>query len=80
MTSLPIRLTSVTEIKAFVEMTGQVTGDVDVRCGRYLVDGKSIMGMFSLDLSQPVTVEFHGEADQAQALSEALKPFLVVDP
>lgn len=57
MTSFAVQLTSVADIKEFVDAANRLDCDVDVICGRYLVDGKSIMGLFSIDLSQPVEVE-----------------------
>ena len=48
--------------------------DVDLTSGRYTVDAKSIMGIFSLDLSKPLTMEVHSD-DCADFLNE-IKPFL----
>ena len=52
--------------------------DVDLAAGRYLVDAKSIMGIFSLDLSKPVNVQIHSDARaaDAEALAEALQVFV----
>lgn len=46
-----------TKISRFVRLSSTVTTSVDVVSGRYRVDGKSIMGLFSLDLSKPFVVE-----------------------
>ena len=65
MTTFPVQLTSVSDIKAFVDAANRLDCDVDVECGRYLVNGKSIMGLFSIDLSAPVQVQVHGSQAQS---------------
>ena len=79
MTSFPIQLTSVSDIKAFVDAASRLDCDVDVICGRYLVDGKSIMGLFSIDLSEPIQVQVQVQGSQAQAdiFKGAIQKFLV---
>ncbi len=52
-----LTLSSVNDVKNFVDAASGCPCDVDVIAGRYLVNGKSIMGLFSIDLSQPVEVE-----------------------
>lgn len=61
MTSVQIRLSSVQEIRSFVEKVCRYNMDVDLSSGRYIVDAKSIMGIFSLDLANPVMVTVHGD-------------------
>ena len=65
MTTFPIQLNSVSDIKFFVDAAMRMDCDIDVTCGRYLVDGKSIMGLFSIDLSAPIEVEVQGTQAQA---------------
>lgn len=77
MTTFPIQLTSVSDIKAFVDAATHLDCDVDVMCGRYLVDGKSIMGLFSIDLSEPIQVHVHGSQAQADLFASAISRFLV---
>lgn len=77
MTSFSIQLTSVSDIKFFVDAASRLDCDVDVICGRYLVDGKSIMGLFSIDLSQPIFVEVRGTAAQAEIFRGSIRQFLV---
>ena len=52
-----IRLNTLTEVKEFNAAAAQIPGDVDLRSGRYCVDAKSIMGIFSLNLGRDLTVE-----------------------
>lgn len=56
-----IILRSVNDIKDFVSIVSRFSDDVDVSSNRSIVDGKSIMGLFSLDLSKPVEVTTVGE-------------------
>ena len=57
MAQITIRLNTLTEVKEFNAAAAQIPGDVDLRSGRYCVDAKSIMGIFSLNLGRDVTVE-----------------------
>ena len=52
----------------------QFPNDVDVSSAQYVVDGKSILGVFSLNLEKPLTVKFHGEvAPELQAKLDEFK-------
>lgn len=57
MAQITIRLNTLTEVKEFNAAAAQIPGDVDLRSGRYCVDAKSIMGIFSLNLGRDLTVE-----------------------
>ena len=61
------------DVQKFVNIVNRYSFDVDLTSGRYIVDAKSIMGIFSLDLSKPITLEIH--SDNADALEEELKSF-----
>lgn len=61
--SQPILLDSIGKVKDFVKQTSKFTGTVYVNSGRYIVDGKSLMGVFSLDLSKPVSVDYSDDDD-----------------
>lgn len=69
-----IKLTVVTDVQELVKIVTAFNGDVDLRSGRYLVDAKSIMGIFSLDLSKPIDVIVDNEED-ADILFEKLDKF-----
>lgn len=69
-----IKLTAVTDVQELVKIVTAFNGDVDLRSGRYLVDAKSIMGIFSLDLSKPIEVIVDNE-DAADALFAKLDKF-----
>lgn len=71
-----IDLCSIKSVKDFVNVTNVFTGDVILKSDRYVVDGKSIMGIFSLDLSKPIEVEISPveRTDEFKALA---KDFIV---
>lgn len=70
MEPIRIRLHTIEDVKLFVSAANMQTSDIDVESGRYLVDAKSLLGLFSLDLTKPVDVVVHGtEADKAKFAS-----------
>ncbi|MGI6779007.1 MAG: HPr family phosphocarrier protein [Acetivibrionales bacterium] len=71
-----ITLKSINDVKDFVNIVNKYDFDVDLTSGRYVVDGKSIMGIFSLDLSKPIKVEAYAD-DDANQLYYELKSFVV---
>ncbi|MBE7047801.1 MAG: HPr family phosphocarrier protein [Ruminococcaceae bacterium] len=74
MSAFNIMLSSINDVKEFVNIVNRYNFDVDLTSGRYVVDAKSIMGIFSLDLSKAIKVEVH--SDNAEAFIEELKPFI----
>ena len=74
-TETKIRLSSIEDVRNFVELVRQFEGDIDLASGRYIVDAKSIMGIFSLDLMKPITLTAYGEA--SEQLIKDLAPYIV---
>ncbi|WP_432649379.1 HPr family phosphocarrier protein [Huintestinicola sp.] len=70
-----IMLATINDVKNFVSEVSLCDYDVDLLSGRYAVDAKSIMGIFSLDLSKPITLEAH--TDDASEFFENIKQFIV---
>lgn len=64
MTSISILLATINDVKEFVGIVSQFDYDIDLVSGRYAVDAKSIMGIFSLDLSKPIKVNIHSDSPQ----------------
>ena len=64
-----IKLNSITDVKEFVNITFKAENDVDLICGKYHIDGKSIMGIFSLELDRPIEMEM-SDADMAKLKSQ----------
>ena len=75
MNSVQISLNSIEKVKSFVYDIARFEADFDLVSGRYVIDAKSIMGIFSLDLSKPITLNIH--ADDTTAILETLKPYIV---
>ena len=71
-----IILDNVDKVKAFVMTVSKYPGDATLTSGRYVVDAKSIMGIFSLDLSKPIDLAIHAESNMDEIM-EVLKPYLV---
>ena len=76
MKSVKISLNSIDKVKAFVNEVTKFDSDFDLVSGRYVIDAKSIMGIFSLDLSKPIDLNIHNDA-KADTIVNALKPFIV---
>ena len=72
-----VALTSIDDVKHFVDAASRCPCEVDVLSGRYVINAKSIMGLFSLDLSQPVQVEVHGTDAQRGAFQADVAAFRV---
>ena len=75
MKSAKIRLSTIAEVRDFVNIVTAFDGDVDLVSGKYTVDGKSIMGIFSLDLLDPITVNV--EDKDADELFKKIAAFIV---
>lgn len=71
-----VLLTSVADVKRFVDVAAAYPYDVDVSTERYIVNGKSIMGLFSIDLAKPVTVKLHQAGPEADAMKAAPANFI----
>ena len=76
MKTVKISLNSIDKVKAFVNTIAHYDEDFDLVSGRYVIDAKSIMGIFSLDLSKPIDLNIHGSSEDSDSL-EALKPYIV---
>ena len=75
MKSFNIMLRSITDVKDFVNIVNKYEFDVDLSSGRYVVDAKSIMGIFSLDLSKPIKLEAH--TDDGEDCIKEIEKFIV---
>ena len=76
MKTVQISLNSIGKVKSFVNSITQFDFDFDLISGRYVIDAKSIMGIFSLDLSKPINLAIHTE-ENLDDIMEVLKPYLV---
>lgn len=76
MKEVQISLNSIDKVKSFVNDITKFDYDFDLVSGRYVIDAKSIMGIFSLDLSKSITLNIHAESG-VEDVMETLKPYLV---
>ena len=76
MKTVKISLNSIDKVKSFVNTISQFDYDFDLVSGRYVIDAKSIMGIFSLDLSKPIDLTVHAEGDAEDVMS-TLKDYIV---
>lgn len=76
MKTAKISLNSIDKVKAFVNEISKFDCDFDLVSGRYVIDAKSIMGIFSLDLSKPIDLNIHAE-DNVDQIMTVLKPYLI---
>ena len=76
MKTVRISLNSIDKVKSFVNDLAKFDVDFDLVSGRYVLDAKSIMGIFSLDLSKPIDLAIHTE-DNLNEILEALKPYII---
>lgn len=74
MHTVQVNLNSVEKVRAFVNSVNTFNSEFDLVSGRFVIDAKSIMGILSLDLSKPITLNIYSDDD---AIMESLKPFLV---
>ena len=71
-----IHLKEINDVYKLVNILVGFEGDVDLESGRYKVDGKSILGIFSLDLRQPIKLTYEKE-EGAEKLRSQLEPFII---
>lgn len=81
MQKVDIKLSLAENVKTFVNIVNRYAFDMDLRSGRHVVDAKSILGIFSLDLSKPITLEVdddkNSDPEKLAALLSDIKPFTV---
>lgn len=69
MKTVQISLNSIDKVKSFVNDITKFNNDFDLVSGRYVIDAKSIMGIFSLDLSKPIDLNIHAEDNMDEIMS-----------
>lgn len=77
MKTVQISLNSIDKVKSFVNEITKYDYDFDLVSGRYVIDAKSIMGIFSIDLSKPVNVRIQAEGEEAEKAEQVIKKFEV---
>lgn len=72
-----ILLNTISKVKKFVNISNKSSINIDIHSGKYLIDGKSIMGIFSLDLSKELTISSDSSKEEFNAYCEQIQEFLV---
>lgn len=75
MTEFKVKIDTINDVKKFVNTVSRYDFDVDLISGRYAIDAKSIMGIFSIDLSKELTLKAH--TDNADVIKADLAEFIV---
>ena len=75
MRTVLVNINSIEKVKSFVNTVSTYDAEFDLISGRFIIDAKSIMGIFSLDLSKPLTLNIYNDDDNT--ILEQLKPFIV---
>lgn len=76
MKTVKISLNTIDKVKSFVNNLTKFDADFDLVSGRYVIDAKSIMGIFSLDLSKPIDLNIYADEDIEDILA-VLAPYIV---
>ena len=76
MTTIKVMLDSIDKVKSFVNDLTKFDCDFDLVSGRYVIDAKSIMGIFSLDLSKPIDLNIHAEDNVDAVMDGAIDGFI----
>ena len=77
MRTVYVLLPTVMTVKRFVESISSLEGDFDLIDGRYVVDARSLMGIFSMDLSGPIQLRIKKDSEKAM---RAVEDFMVAEP
>jgi Phosphotransferase system, HPr-related proteins len=76
--TIQVSLNSIDKVKSFVNDITKFDSDFDLVSGRYVIDAKSIMGIFSLDLSKPIDLTIHS-SDDIHEILRALSPYIIME-
>ena len=77
MKSINIKLSLAENVKSFVNVVSRYPYDMDLRAGRHVVDAKSILGIFSLDLSKPIDLNIHADGSALDSVMEIIEKYTV---
>ena len=76
MVKLTVNIVSMQDADKFNKLCSKFDCDMDLQSGKYYVDAKSIMGIFSVDLSKAVDLRIHAEGAEAEKAMEVINPFI----
>ena len=70
-----VSLGTIESVKKFVTKISEFDEDFELICGKYVIDAKSILGIFSIDLSKPVLLRINAEGERLEQIKKAVKDF-----
>ncbi len=76
MKTVKVTLNSIDKVKSFVNEISHFEFDFDLVSGRYVIDAKSIMGIFSLDLSKPIDLNIHADGENLDVAMNVLADYI----
>lgn len=76
MKTVKISLNSIEKVKTFVNEISKFDAEFDLVSGRYVIDAKSIMGIFSLDITKPIDLNIHA-SEGVDQIVEKLAPYII---
>ena len=77
MNTFYIKLSTIEDIRKFVDIVTRQDYDIDLSSGRYVVDAKSIMGIFSLDLSKPIDLNIHADGAALDNVMQIISKYTI---
>ena len=77
MKTVKISLNSIDKVKAFVNEVTKYDAEFDLVSGRYVIDAKSIMGIFSLDLSKPIDLNIHADGAALDNVMQIISKYTI---
>lgn len=72
---MEITINNIDKVRCFVDIVSRFDCDIDLVSGHTMVDAKSILGIFSLNIMKPMTMIIHDDADKVQVIKNSLKAF-----
>lgn len=72
-----ILLETIESVKKFVSIISNYDADFELMSGKYIINAKSILGIFSIDLSKPVLLRINAEGDNLEKIKDAIQEFAV---
>lgn len=75
MLDMYVSLGTIESVKKFVAKITQFDEDFELIQGKYVIDAKSVLGIFSIDLSKPVLLRINAEGDRLEQIKKAVKEF-----
>lgn len=77
MKTVKISLNSIDKVTTFNAEVNQFSAEFDLVQGRFITDAKSLMGIFTLDVSLPIDLNIHASDEELDEIMEKLKPYIV---